>query len=53
MSSDQAKEIEAVPPSLQDFKAPVLPDNKLVLFFHPYNFYSQKVSSSRSLSLIM
>ncbi|KAH8351650.1 hypothetical protein KR059_010638 [Drosophila kikkawai] len=43
MSDDQAKEIEAVPPSLQDFKAPVLPDNKLVLFFHPYNFYSQKV----------
>ncbi|XP_037722938.1 ganglioside-induced differentiation-associated protein 1 isoform X3 [Drosophila subpulchrella] len=41
--SDQAKEIEALPPPLQDFKAPDLPDNKPVLFFHPYNFHAQKV----------
>ncbi|KAH8349722.1 hypothetical protein KR084_004794 [Drosophila pseudotakahashii] len=40
--SDQAKEIEALPPTLQDFKAPDLPD-KPVLFFHPYNFHAQKV----------
>ncbi|KQS43617.1 ganglioside-induced differentiation-associated protein 1 isoform X2 [Drosophila erecta] len=41
--SEQAKEIEALPPSLQDFKAPDLPANKPVLFFHPYNFHAQKV----------
>ncbi|XP_017129472.1 ganglioside-induced differentiation-associated protein 1 isoform X1 [Drosophila elegans] len=41
--SDQAKEIEAIPPTIQDFKAPDLPDNKPVLFFHPYNFHAQKV----------
>ncbi|XP_022231043.2 ganglioside-induced differentiation-associated protein 1 isoform X1 [Drosophila obscura] len=42
---DPAKEIEtaAATPILQDFKAPVFADNKLVLYFHPYNFYSQKV----------
>jgi len=43
--SGQAKEIEALPPTLQDFKAPDLPDNKPVLFFHPYNFHAQKVSN--------
>jgi len=43
--SDQTKEIEALPPTLQDFKAPDLPDNKPVLFFHPYNFHAQKVSN--------
>ncbi|XP_030371892.1 ganglioside-induced differentiation-associated protein 1 [Scaptodrosophila lebanonensis] len=41
--SDQTKEIASAPPTLQDFKAPTFQDNKLVLFFHPYNFYSQKV----------
>ncbi|KAH8320213.1 hypothetical protein KR067_003586 [Drosophila pandora] len=41
--SDQAKKIAPLPPTLEDFKAPVLPDNKIVLFFHPYNFYSQKI----------
>ncbi|KAH8269998.1 hypothetical protein KR018_001966 [Drosophila ironensis] len=41
--SDHSKEIAKVPPTIKDFKAPVLPDNKLVLFFHPYNFYSQKI----------
>ncbi|XP_039487538.1 ganglioside-induced differentiation-associated protein 1 isoform X1 [Drosophila santomea] len=41
--SEQAKEIEALPPTLQDFKAPDLPANKPVLFFHPYNFHAQKV----------
>ncbi|XP_043650350.1 ganglioside-induced differentiation-associated protein 1 isoform X1 [Drosophila teissieri] len=41
--SEQTKEIEALPPTLQDFKAPDLPSNKPVLFFHPYNFHAQKV----------
>ncbi|XP_016989796.1 ganglioside-induced differentiation-associated protein 1 isoform X2 [Drosophila rhopaloa] len=41
--SDQAKEIEAIPPTVLDFKAPDLPDNKPILFFHPYNFHAQKV----------
>lgn len=41
--SEQTKEIEALPPTLQDFKAPDLPANKPVLFFHPYNFHAQKV----------
>ncbi|XP_023033459.1 ganglioside-induced differentiation-associated protein 1 isoform X1 [Drosophila willistoni] len=41
--SEQEKEIAPASPVLQDFKAPVFTDNKLVLYFHPYNFYSQKV----------
>ncbi|XP_037933514.1 ganglioside-induced differentiation-associated protein 1 [Teleopsis dalmanni] len=31
------------PEPLPDFKAPVFKDGALVLYFHPYNFYSQKV----------
>jgi len=49
--SEQTKEIEALPPTLQDFKAPDLPANKPVLFFHPYNFHAQKVSN-RLLSIM-
>ncbi|XP_017843249.1 ganglioside-induced differentiation-associated protein 1 isoform X1 [Drosophila busckii] len=39
----QANDIAPAPPTPQDFKAPVFQDDKLVLYFHPYNFYSQKV----------
>lgn len=42
--SSKTNEMTVIAPAPQDFKAPVLPDNKLVLYFHPYNFYSQKVS---------
>ncbi|EDW69281.1 ganglioside-induced differentiation-associated protein 1 isoform X1 [Drosophila virilis] len=41
--SSQADEIAPAAPAPKDFKAPVFQDNKLVLYFHPYNFYSQKV----------
>lgn len=42
--SNQAKETATNSPAPQDFKAPLFQGNKLVLYFHPYNFYSQKVS---------
>lgn len=29
--------------SLKDFKAPSFKEDELVLYYHPYNFYSQKV----------
>ncbi|EDW18618.1 ganglioside-induced differentiation-associated protein 1 isoform X1 [Drosophila mojavensis] len=41
--NNQANEIAPAEPAPQDFKAPVFNDDKLVLYFHPYNFYSQKV----------
>ncbi|XP_034483353.1 ganglioside-induced differentiation-associated protein 1 isoform X1 [Drosophila innubila] len=41
--SSQSNEMALMAPAPHDFKAPVFPDNKLVLYFHPYNFYSQKV----------
>ncbi|EDV96309.1 GH16180 [Drosophila grimshawi] len=41
--STQADEIAPASPQPEDFKAPVFQDNKIVLYFHPYNFYSQKV----------
>lgn len=31
-------------PALKEFTAPQFKDDSLVLYFHPYNFYSQKVS---------
>ncbi|XP_034111016.1 ganglioside-induced differentiation-associated protein 1 isoform X1 [Drosophila albomicans] len=43
MSNHQGNEIAPVAPKPQDFKAPIFKDDKLVLYFHPYNFYSQKV----------
>ncbi|KAH8402883.1 hypothetical protein KR222_009138 [Zaprionus bogoriensis] len=41
--SSQTDKIAHGVPAPQDFKAPVFPDDKLVLYFHQYNFYSQKV----------
>ncbi|KAH8278239.1 hypothetical protein KR044_006938 [Drosophila immigrans] len=41
--STQANEIAQAAPRPQDFIAPAFKDTKLVLYFHPYNFYSQKV----------
>lgn len=43
--SEQIKHLEHKPAisSLKDFKAPTFKENERVLYFHPYNFYAQKV----------
>lgn len=47
--SENIPHLNHTPPvsSLKDFKAPSFKENELVLYIHPYNFYSQKVCRSK------